>query len=352
VQWATRQTNPIKRRELKDILTTIDDDTNAYFSKGHRMRLNRMRMPNTRRALRLIHVLLAVGAVLAFLCNPHAADAYPAQLECSQCDGSGDLWLYYNTCSTQEKNWPIYVGIDEYNGSAEMGGYPQDVQAASITKCLTAPANSDDSVSGNVTPGFTLIDYSITGEYNPCGCSFSPSRCETSLCCCNIRHHHRCVPYYYYAQTLVPEECCAKAVAADWSMTIQPKQPSGPVAHMTNPYIIPLQITNNSPNRVNLHFLFGEFRTDPSESDDHPTMKGVKGMDTNGNLRIFRRVRSAPGNPNGYTFDIGETRTITDLVVDIGDSQVTGAKQLFLDVRAINTTEKNRIAQRSVNLLP
>ena len=317
------------------------------------MRLNRLRMPNTRFALRPIHALLAAGTLLAVLCNAHAANAYPAQLACSQCDGSGDLWLYYTTCSSKEITWPIYVGIDEYNGSAELSGYPQEVQTNSISQCPTAPASSDASVSGSVTPGFTQIDYSITGENNPCGCSFSPSF-ETRVCCCYIRRHHRCVPYYFL-QTVSTGHCSPCATATQpvgWSLTMLPKQKSTPVVNMKNPYIIPLQIQNTSANAINIHFLFGEFRKDANESDDHPTMKGVKGIEpTDGNLHIFRRVRPAPANPNGYTVNAGQTSTITDLVVDLGDSQVTGADQLFVDVRTVSTGVKECTTQRSPNLL-
>jgi hypothetical protein len=313
------------------------------------MSFNTLRMPTANGASRLFYSLLTIATISGFLSNPRALFAYQPDIICSSCDYLGDCTLYYSSCAGGETTWKVYITVDEYSGGTEVGGFPVESTCVPGKVCTLATAHTCQ-VPGINCPESDTLAYTIVAEYNTVPCTPPPRfTCEPILCWCYRRHGRCCVPYYYYVQPPVPAPCCAAAADPAWTMTIMKKTPAG----VANQYIVPLTIDNTKGSSdANIHLRFGKFRTDP---DPHgaadPQLTSVAESDSDATKRVFHRVKPKGTMTNGYTYvvDKGKTSTINDLVVDLGD--VSDATTVFVDVTAVNTTDKTIRTQRSDDIL-
>ena len=169
------------------------------------------------------------------------------------------------------------------------------------------------------------------------------------------------MPYYYYQTVAVAAPCkvCNSnpPPQLDWTMTVSPATKyNGTVASMSNPYTVPVALTNNSSNDIYVHLFFGEFRKDPNDSDDHPTERGVNGRDVDGTMKVYRRVRppAVQTVTTGYLVKAKSSRPVNDLYIDGGDAQLQNAGQVIVTVTGSSTSagEKNCITGQSVNKYP
>ena len=116
---------------------------------------------------RPLYALVTVAVTFACLCQPRTADAQHPNIVCSQCDLTGDLWLYYDSADGgHQSQWPVYVGVDEYDSSgSELPGYPQYFYFTPPSPAL--PTNDTPPATYNVTcsgvPSEPMVSYSISG---------------------------------------------------------------------------------------------------------------------------------------------------------------------------------------------